>query len=396
MYGVNNETGVFLNHLQHGEAFSAPYKRIRKDWFFHNPTHANVGSLGRVPDVPADAITSPEYQVWRIRRGITPDFMELLLRLPFFLKMVEFHRVGAVKERLFVQNLLEIRIPALPEARQAAAVAHWRNAQEAAAKSRDAVTALEAEIPLEIYKALGTPVPAPDSPLPKLLVMGWKELGRWSFNYIARAREGLLGFTKSRYPIQPLGEHLLGTMSGYCIKPVQMQTPHKMLKLNALTPAGLDVRESKFVKVSDRIEQRFHIRRGDLLICRSVGSHEHVAKCALVEEDRPDLLFPDIIIRARFAETVLPEFAREVIQTALGRSHFQSNARTAVGMWKIGAEDIRDFPIPVPPLEVQRKIVGMVNEKRARIAEERKAAKERQAQATREVEEMILGVRPVG
>lgn len=396
VYGVNNETGVFLSHLQRGNSFNAPYKRVRKDWFFHNPTRANVGSLGRVPDVPEDAITSPEYQVWRIRRGITPDFMELLLRLPFFLEQVEFHRVGAVKERLFVQNLLEIRIPVLLEARQAAAVARWRKAQEAAAKSRDTVAALEAEIPLEVYKALGTPVPAPDSPLPKLLVMGWKELERWSFNYIARVRMGLLGFTKSRYPIHPLGEHLLGTMNGYCIKPVQMQTPHKMLKLNALASAGLDVRESKFIKVSDRVAQRFHIRKGDLLICRSVGSHGHVAKCALVEEDRPDLLFPDIIIRARFAETILPEFAREVIQTALGRSHFQSNARTAVGMWKIGAEDIRDFPLPVPPLEVQRKIVDMVNGKRARIATERKASEERKVQAIREVEEMILGVRPVG
>jgi len=50
----------------------------------------------------------------------------------------------------------------------------------------------------------------------------------------------------------------------------------------------------------------------------------------------------------------------------------------------------------LPPLEIQRKIVAMVKEKRARIAEERKAAEERKVQATCEVEEMILGVRPVG
>ncbi len=55
-------------------------------------------------------------------------------------------------------------------------------------------------------------------------------------------------------------------------------------------------------------------------------------------------------------------------------------------MWKIGAEDTRNFPIPVPSLEVQREIVDMVNRQRARIAEERKAAEERQAQAAREVE----------
>ncbi len=287
-------------------------------------------------------------------------------------------------------------VPLPPMPHQEAIVARLRKAHEAAVKSRETVAKLEAEIPLEIYKVLGAPRPNADSALPKLLVLWWNQLERWSFNYIARACKGLLGFTRSHYPIRPLGEHLLDTMNGYCIKPVQTQTPHKMLKLSALTPAGLDMRESKFVRVSDRIAQRFHIRKGDLLICRSVGSYEYVAKCALVEEERPDVLFPDIIIRARFAETILPEFAREVIQTPLGRSHFQSNARTAVGMWKIGAEDIRNFPIPVPPLEVQREIVYAVNRQRARIAKERKAAEARQAQAARDVEEMILGIRPVG
>jgi hypothetical protein len=61
VYGVNNKEGVFLNSHQKGSIFNAPYKRIRKDWFFHNPTRCNVGSLGIVPDVPEDAITSPEY-----------------------------------------------------------------------------------------------------------------------------------------------------------------------------------------------------------------------------------------------------------------------------------------------------------------------------------------------
>ncbi len=65
-------------------------------------------------------------------------------------------------------------------------------------------------------------------------------------------------------------------------------------------------------------------------------------------------------------------------------------------MWKIGAEDIRGFPIPVPPLKIQREIVEMVIEKRARIAEVRKAGEEQYTRAIREVEEMILGVRHIG
>lgn len=139
VYGVNNREGVFFSHYQKGSAFNAPYKRISKDWFFHNPTRANVGSLGRVPDIPADAITSPEYQVWRIKKHLRPEYVEVLIRSRFFLDLVAIHRVGAVKERLFVQNLTEIPIPVLSDDEQLTVVKQWGDAQEALRRARERV-----------------------------------------------------------------------------------------------------------------------------------------------------------------------------------------------------------------------------------------------------------------
>lgn len=114
IYGVNNKEGVFLSSMQAGKDFNAPYKKIEKDWFFHNPTRANVGSLGIVPEVPTDAITSPEYQVWRLKGGFLPDFMALMLRTDYFLALVAFNRVGGVKQRMYYANLAEIRLPEIP------------------------------------------------------------------------------------------------------------------------------------------------------------------------------------------------------------------------------------------------------------------------------------------
>lgn len=118
VYGVNNKEGVFLNSHQKGSTFNAPYKRIRKDWFFHNPTRCNVGSLGIVPDVPEDAITSPEYQVWRMKPDasdpLLPGYVACLIQTPFFLDLVQFNRVGAVKQRMYTENLMQVRVPYLP------------------------------------------------------------------------------------------------------------------------------------------------------------------------------------------------------------------------------------------------------------------------------------------
>ncbi len=119
VYGVNNINGVFFSHYQKGKDFNASYKIIRKEWFFHNPTRSSVGSLGMVPeDVMEDAITSPEYQVWRIKQGLTPEYVAALITTPFFISLIQFHRVGAVKQRLYVENLLQIPIPVISDEEQ--------------------------------------------------------------------------------------------------------------------------------------------------------------------------------------------------------------------------------------------------------------------------------------
>ena len=70
--------------------------------------------------MPEDALTSPEYQVWRIKQGLLPGYVAVLINTPFFISLIQFHRVGAVKQRLYVENLLEIPIPVLPDEEQQA------------------------------------------------------------------------------------------------------------------------------------------------------------------------------------------------------------------------------------------------------------------------------------
>ena len=64
-------------------------------------------------------------------------------------------------------------------------------------------------------------------------------------------------------------------------------------------------------------------------------------------------------------------------------------------MWKIGADDICSFPIPLPPLEVQRKLVERVTAARTEMARERAAAAELREKIASEIEAMILGTKPV-
>ena len=151
VYGVNNQDGVFFSHHQKGAEFNSSYKRIEEGWFFHNPTRSAVGSLGHVPGVPADAITSPEYQVWRLRElgadSLEAGFVATLIQTKWFVKVIQFHRVGTVKQRLYVENLLSMPVPRFPrELQERITAARARIAAERAAAAKLAAdTAREVE-----------------------------------------------------------------------------------------------------------------------------------------------------------------------------------------------------------------------------------------------------------
>jgi type I restriction enzyme S subunit len=355
------------------------------------------GAIGVVPPQMPRVAASSEYPVYAVAPDVAlPSYIQLLFRTSYFRRAINSMISGASgRKRVQPEQIEAIRVPLPPLPIQHAILKRWDKAQKEVAETWFRIEQLENEIPLLVYTELGASPPALNGPTAKYLVQRWKDLDRWSFNYLARARQGLLGFANSKFPIVSLSQCLLDTMNGYCIKPVTGPTPSKMLKLSALTPAGLDLTESKFINVSKHVAEKFSLHKGDLLICRSVGSYEYIAKSALVESDEPSILFSDIIIRARFNSSILPEYVREVIQTPLGRSYFQSSARTAVGMWKIGAEDIRNFPIPLPPLDKQDNIVQQVEGIRLAIAREQEKARCLAAEVQQEVEEMILGTRPV-
>lgn len=395
VYGVNNETGVFFSHKQKGIAFNAPYKRICKDWFFHNPTRANVGSLGRVPAVPPDAITSPEYQVWRICGDLTPDFMGVLLSTEFFHNQIEFHRVGAVKQRLFTENLLQIRIPILPIQSQTAIVGRWRKAQAEADASRDTIAKLEADIQIDMYKVLGMKPPRTDIGVPKVFGVWWKNIERWSlsFNQQAIHRPDP---NSGRYPTAPLGSLIQDLENGWspkCHNRPATSAEWGVLKLGAISFGTFDPHENKALPSPLKPDLHLEVKTGDVLITRA-NITRLVGACAVVSETRPRLLLCDKIFRVIFKpdSKILSGYLTEIMKTPHLR-HQIENAVTGTSptMKNITKTSLLRLLLPLPPLDIQHKLVDSLKDQRMRIAEERKAAEVRHAQAARDVEEMILG-----
>lgn len=393
--GVTNTGGIFHAYDTEGKTLKQPYKRVDAGDFAYNPYRVNVGSIGIVPPELGGNYISPAYVVFRVDdSALDPEYLLLILKAPWFNPVLRAVTAGSVRQNLTFDLLGTLEIPVPPLSVQHAIVEQHRRVREEARRARERANRLEQEISRYVLKRLGVStgeVQRIRSPF----VIWFKDLERWSVEFNRRMLHADGDVPDVKYPIRLLGEFVECSRNGISVRPVLEPTPYKILKLNAIQESGFDPLQAKYVPISDRDASRFAVRKGELLICRSVGSFDLIAKACVVETDIPNLVYPDIIIRVRLKPGVDVHFVREVIQTPFGRQQFQARARTAVGMWKIGAEDIRAFELPLPPLPVQQEIVARVKELRAEIAAERQRANQIEEQARHEVEEMILGTRPV-
>jgi type I restriction enzyme, S subunit len=356
------------------------------------------GAIGVVPSSLPTIAVSSEYPVYRVRPNVAlPEYVKLLFRTAAFRQQINSMISGASgRKRVQPSDLQDVKVPIPHLSVQGKMVLYWRKAQEDAAKSRDAVAALEGEIQGGIFNALSIKPPKADRPLSKAFALRWIDLERWSVDFLARDALSRSGSVSS-FPMTTLGA--IAQIS-YGIQKCPANRPGKhprpYLRVANVQRGGLDLREIKHIDVPDSELEAFRLSSGDLLVCEG-NSADLVGRPALWNDEIPDCVHQNHVLRVRVDQCkALPEFLLEYMSTFYARAYFRSRAKFTTNLASINSNDLRGLPLPIPSLEVQRKIVDMVNEKRVRIAEERKAAEERRAQATREVEEMILGVRSAG
>lgn len=388
VYGINNQVGVFLSHYQKGREFNATYKRIRRDWFFHNPTRANVGSLGRVLDAPPDAITSPEYQVWRTKPGLLPAFMEIVLQMDFFADQIECHRVGGVKQRLFAQNLLEIPIPVLSESEQLAIIGEWNTAQNELARTQTAIKDLLAGLDNRILHVLGINLLKP-TPRRGAFALDWGTFERWD-TFFYRHDFLALQSQLSRLAARPLGQ-----VAHFVTRPWQRSGfpdgKFRYVEIGAVNREE-GIVACREVEVEDAPSRATTIiRTSDILISTT---RPYLGAFALVPPE-----YDKCVCTSGFAvidhvtEPILDrDFLLLFLKSSAGLR--QMERRMTGGLYPaIVQPELEKIQIPLLSYADQESLVRTANDVRRQVEKEKNIDEARAAMIKSRLEEMILGVR---
>ncbi len=215
-------------------------------------------------------------------------------------------------------------------------------------------------------------------------------MGRWGSEANRLSQQGG-EITKLRFPMAQGLDCIESVSHGCSASPSALPTKLEVLKISAVTRGWLNIAEKKFAPDQAKLRKQYALHNGDILLCRTNGTLDYVGRAALVEDEHPDLIFPDKVIRVRLKANVLPAYFWYLLGTPYLRAQIESFARTAVGNYAIGGKDIWKLYFPLPPLDVQQTLVTAVSQARADAAKLRQQAKQLRDQAKLQIEAALLG-----
>lgn len=158
-----------------------------------------------------------------------------------------------------------------------------------------------------------------------------------------------------------------------------------------------DESQNKALPPNLKPRKQYEVKSGDLIISRA-NITQYVGACALVGDVRPRLMLCDKLFRViwKTESLILPQYLDEVLRLPHLRWQIENSLTGASPTMKnISKPALMALRFPLPPLNVQKSIIAEIESKRmeARLLKDR--ANEKQNKVAREIEQMILGTRPL-
>lgn len=325
-------------------------RRVRHGDVIISTVRTYLQAIAPIENPPDNLIVSTGFAVIRPSNDLLDaQFCKYALREPDFLAEVEKRSVGVSYPAINASEFgnIYIHLPTLAEQQAIANFLDRETTQiDALIAAKQRLLGLLAEkrralITHAITRGLNADVPLRDSGLPWLgeVPAHWQvERLRW---FILSLEQGWSPQAEEREP----------TTDQWAV-----------LKLNAVNSGTFDDTKVKALPPELEVPKSLEIRIGDFLITRA-NTPELVGDVCYVERTRAQLMLSDLIYRCRLAENKLDgSFLNLVLLTPVGRMQVESDARgSSASMVKISQEHIRDWVIPVPPLDEQRAIVAQIN-----------------------------------
>lgn len=145
-------------------------------------------------------------------------------------------------------------------------------------------------------------------------------------------------------------------------RPILHHAPY--LRVANVQRDSLDLREIARFEVTPDELNRWRLRAGDLLIVEGNGSELEIGRSAVWMGDIDPCVYQNHLIRVRTLKEGFVEFIQLFLNSPDGKAEMKRLATTTSGLFNLSVGKIRNFVVPLPPLQEQARIVAQVSELR--------------------------------
>jgi type I restriction enzyme S subunit len=170
---------------------------------------------------------------------------------------------------------------------------------------------------------------------------------------------GALGNDAAGWPIRYVDEVTLvqgGIQKQPKRRPIKNKFP--FLRVANVSRGGLSLGEIHEIELFDGELDRYRLQSGDLLVVEGNGSAEQIGRAAMWRGEIRDCVHQNHLIRVRPLLELDPRFLELVWNAPRTADQLHRVASSTSGLYTLSTAKVKSIRIPVPPLDVQRAIVG--------------------------------------
>ena len=391
LYGVKwYGEGVFERETCLGAEVSASYLYpLRGGCLIYNRLFAWKASFAVVPENAGSAYVSNEFPQFEVdKQQAHPQYVLLYCLSAPFVEAVKKASEGSAavsRNRFKEASFLDFEMPLPPLNIQHAIVTQWEQAQAEVQRAEARAAECEAQAQADFLAALGLSVSAQPQARRRVFAVNWSSMERWG---VDQCRLSMSGITQSAYPSVPLGTLAKigsgGTPSRRIptyyeqgnipwVKTTEVRDALIEETEEKITEAGLENSSAKIYPAGSLIIAMYgqgatRARTGKLAIKAATNQ----ACCVLHEiNSQVEIDFLWFFLMSQYEPL-----------RALASGNNQPN---------LNAGMIANYPIPVPPLDIQKALVEAISQARTEAAQLRQQAAQLREQARRKLERALLG-----
>ena len=300
---------------------------------------------------------------------INRDFLFIVLK-PTLQRLQKFDSVN--RETYTTDEILNLQIPLPPLEKQREIVASLQDLQDKIAAKEAEQSALKERIESHIYGALGLQKQS-QAPKQKVFVVNFKDLERWdtSFNQthaINVKSQNLAEITAPKFSLVKLGEMCgfrRGPFGGSLKKEIFVNQGYKVYEQQHAIKNNFEI--GRYFISKDKFEEmrNFEVLPNDLIMSCS-GT---IGKIAIAPENIQKGIINQALLRLRILnfQSVRVDFLKIVLEYVLNDT-FQQNSYGSAIKNITSVDTLKNLQIPLPPLEIQRKIVQEIENLQSQIS----------------------------